>query len=170
MGSFVALDFETADRGRDSACAIGVVRVDGTRITARKHHLIRPPRRTFEFTDVHGIEWRHVCDEPSFPHVWRLCLPLLSGADFIAAHNASFDRGVLYACCDRARIAAPSISFVCTVQVARAQWGIRPTTLPDVCQHLGLALKHHDAISDAEACARIVLAAQSGARQAPEGT
>jgi len=34
MTSFVALDFETADNGRDSACAIGLVRVQDWQIIA----------------------------------------------------------------------------------------------------------------------------------------
>ena len=39
--------------------------------------------------------------------------------------------------------------------------GIRPTKLPDVCRRLGIPLLHHDAASDATACARIVLAAEA---------
>ena len=46
------------------------------------------------------------------------------------------------------------------MQLARAQWNIRPTKLPDVCRYLGIKLRHHEADSDAEACARIVMAAQ----------
>ena len=53
--------------------------------------------------------------------------------EFLAAHNASFDRSVLLACCARYRLRAPRTPFTCTVQLARAQWGIYPTTLPDVC-------------------------------------
>jgi hypothetical protein len=34
-GRFAALDFETADFGRDSACAVGVVVVDGTAVVDR---------------------------------------------------------------------------------------------------------------------------------------
>lgn len=160
MTTFVALDFETADRYRDSACAVGVVRVEGNRITRRAHHLIRPPRRTFEYTGVHGISWGHVAGEPAFLEVWRRVAPLLEGAEFIAAHNASFDRSVLQACCAMFAMEAPQLRFECTVKLARARWQLRPTTLPDVCRHLGLALRHHDALSDAEACAGIVLAAR----------
>ncbi len=160
MSTFVALDFETADRYRDSACSIGVVRVEGDRITARAHHLIRPPRALFENTGVHGISWARVMREPRFADVWRKVTPLLEGAEFIAAHNASFDRSVLKACCEAAGIALPPHRFECTVKLARARWQIRPTTLPDVCSWLGLALRHHDALSDAEACAGIVLAAR----------
>ena len=160
MPTFVALDFETADRFRDSACAIGVVRVEDHRITARAHHLIRPPRAAFENTGVHGITWARVAREPAFGDVWRGVIPLLEGAEFIAAHNASFDRSVLKACCAAAGIEPPQHRFECTVKLARERWQIRPTNLPAVCERLGLALRHHDALSDAEACAGIVIAAQ----------
>ena len=55
----------------------------------------------------------------------------------------------------------PRIPFACSVQLACAQWGIHPTKLPDVCRRLRLPLCHHEAGSDAEACARIVLAAEA---------
>lgn len=159
MPTFVALDFETADRHRDSACSVGVVRVEGNRITARGHHLIRPPRSTFELTGFHGISWAHVAREPMFSEVWQRVLPLLEGAEFIAAHNASFDRSVLRACCAAVGLDPPALRFECTVKLARARWKLHPATLPHVCRHLGLPLRHHDALSDAEACAGIVMAA-----------
>ena len=159
--NFVALDFETADQGRDSACAVGIVRVENGRITHREHRLVRPPRRNFMFTYIHGITWEKVSDSPDFADTWKALTPLLKGADFIAAHNASFDRGVLNSCCDAAGIKRPRQSFLCTVKLARRVWGIRPTKLPDVCGHLGIELDHHQALSDAEACARIVIAAAS---------
>ena len=52
------------------------------------------------------------------------------------------------------------LPFVCTMQLARQTWGVRPTRLPDVCRFLGIPLQHHDALSDAEAAARIVIAAR----------
>ena len=159
---FVALDFETADQGRDSACSIALVRVEGRTIVRREHHLIRPPRRTFLFTSIHGISWAQVADAPSFAELWPQLAACLEGAQFIAAHNASFDAGVLRACCEQAGLRPPAQPFVCTVQVARRAWNLRPTKLPDVCRHLGLPLRHHDALSDAEACAGIVLAAGQG--------
>jgi DNA polymerase-3 subunit epsilon len=160
MGVFVALDFETADRARDSACALAIVRVEGAHITAREQRLIRPPRREFEFTHVHGISWHDVRDQQPFCSVWRSMAQLLDGADFIAAHNARFDRDVLEACCAAARLVPPAQRFECTVALARKRWKLYPTRLPDVCRRLGLTLNHHNALSDAEACAQIVLAAR----------
>jgi DNA polymerase-3 subunit epsilon len=162
---FVAIDFETADYEADSACAVGLVRVEGTRVVAREQRLIRPPRREFVFTYIHGLTWESVRDQPGFREVWSDLKPLLDGVDFLAAHNASFDSRVLRSCCDAARLRRPEIGFVCTVALARRTWGIYPTRLPDVCRRLGIPLRHHDALSDAEACARIVMAS----RDAPEG-
>ena len=55
---FVAIDFETADNGRDSACAVALVRVEGEQIVARAYTLLRPPRRYIRFTYLHGIRWQ----------------------------------------------------------------------------------------------------------------
>ena len=156
---FVAIDFETADFGRDSACAVGVVRAEGGRIVERRSFLIRPPRPHFHFTHIHGITWTQVSREPSFGELWPRIRPILEGAGFLAAHNASFDRSVLRTCLETSGLKPPGFPFLCTMRLARRTWAIRPTRLPDVCRRLGIRLNHHDALSDAEACARIVLAA-----------
>jgi DNA polymerase-3 subunit epsilon len=160
MKSFVALDFETADRGRDSACAIGLVRVENLKIVERVSFLIRPPRHYFQFTYIHGITWSDVMGELTFGERWPDIEPILKDIDFIAAHNSSFDQGVLYACCDCYGLDRPSVPFLCTVKLARQTWKLFPTKLNNVCDYLGIALNHHEALSDAEACARIVIAAQ----------
>ena len=64
--AFAAIDFETADYEPDSACAVAVVHVVGKCIVKRSHHLIRPPRRDFVFSDLHGITWRDVANAPTF--------------------------------------------------------------------------------------------------------
>jgi DNA polymerase-3 subunit epsilon len=158
-GAFVAIDFETADHGPDSACAVGLVRVEGMKVVGRESLRIRPPRRRFLFTYIHGITWEMVQDAPDFAEAWPRLAPLLDGASVLAAHNAPFDRRVLAACCAAARLSAPDLPFVCTVQLARRRWGLRPNDLPSVCRRLGIGLIHHDPLSDAEACARIVIAA-----------
>ena len=158
---FVAIDFETADYDPDSACSVALVRVEDGRIVAREQRLIRPPRRWFVFSYLHGIEWSDVEDEPDFKGVWRDLKGMLDGAEFLAAHNARFDERVLTACCRSARLKPPPLPFRCTVKLARKTWGVYPTKLPDVCRFLRISLAHHDAGSDAEACARIVIAAEA---------
>ncbi|GER07931.1 DNA polymerase III subunit epsilon [Iodidimonas muriae] len=152
----VVLDFETADTGADSACALGVVQIENGRICEEKAYLIRPPRQTFHFTHIHGLTWQHVCDAPTFKELLPTITGHFTGADFIAAHNAAFDRKVLLTCMGKAGHTPPSLGALCTVQLARQAWGIYPTTLPAVCSHFNIALQHHDALSDARACARII--------------
>ena len=159
MCNFAAVDFETANHKRESACAVGVAIVQAGRIFSLKRYLIRPPTQEFRFTHIHGLTWKDVQDAPTFSQIWEDLMPVLTNLNFLAAHNAPFDRSVLDACCESYRLRRSVKPFVCTVQIARSVWNIYPTTLPDVCRRLGISLTHHEAGSDAEACARIVLAA-----------
>lgn len=160
MITFAAIDFETANYDRNSACAVGIVIVSEDQIIKRVHSLIKPPSSYFTFTHIHGLTWDDVCDAPTFCELWSDISRHISDVKFLAAHNASFDRGVMEACCSSNRITTPSLLIHCTVQIARKYWNIYPTKLSDVCRHLMIDLNHHNALSDAEACAKIVIAAQ----------
>lgn len=148
---FVAIDFETANHSLHSACAIGLVRVEDGRITERRCRLIRPPDSSFEFTYIHGITWEDVKREPDFATVWLDLVPLLGGARFLAAHNASFDRGVLEACCAHYSLQVPPYPFVCTAKLFRRLCG-------GSCG--GLPVHPEDPLLEAEACVQIVLHAR----------
>ena len=161
---FVAIDFVTANYSADSACALGLVRVEDGIVTDELALPIRPPERWFvpRFTALHGIAWEHVAEAPDFAGHYPAIARFAAGAEFLAAHNAGFDRNVLRA--TAARYGLPSLRkrFVCTVRLARAAWNIRPTRLPNVCQTLGIDLvQHHDALADARACAAIVARAMA---------
>ncbi len=156
---FAAIDFEIADYGRDSACSVSVIVVEKGKIIEKMSAFIRPPRRDFTFSYLHGITWKNVAEKPEFGEFWPRISNLFDGVEFIAAHNASFDREVLHTCCVAAGIAPPDIQYLCTIKLARCLWRLYPTKLSDVCWHLGIALKHHDAESDAMACVKIVLKA-----------
>lgn len=155
--TFVAIDFETATHEKNSACSVAMVRVEGDRIVDRAYRLIRPPSSHFYFTYIHQITWKDVAEEPCFSAVWTDLRPMLDGVDFIAAHNASFDRSVLQACCAIDGLESTLPPFLCTVMLARKVWRLHPTKLPNVCHFLNLELNHHNAASDAEACAQIVI-------------
>lgn len=155
----VAIDFETANRDPNSACALGVVQIENQAIVHEEIFLIRPPSYRFEFTHIHGIIWSDVAQAPTFKQVWAKIANAIDSADALVAHNASFDRRVLYACCDLYQIPQPKQQFICTVALARQRWNLYPTKLPDVCRHLNITLNHHHALSDARACAEIVIAA-----------
>lgn len=159
---FAAIDFETADYGRDSACAVSLIVVERGKVCESVYSLIKPPRRNFVFSYLHGITWNDVAEKPAFHEVWTEFCPLLEKVDFIAAHNASFDRDVLFTCCGKRDIEPPNARFLCTMKLARKLWNVYPTKLSDVCRRFQIPLDHHNAASDALACASIVLKAKKG--------
>ncbi|MCP4501978.1 MAG: 3'-5' exonuclease [Deltaproteobacteria bacterium] len=157
--SFVAIDFETASNDRGSACALAALRIEGGRVTSRFETLIRPPRLFVDphHTRIHGLRAVDLKDAPRFDRLWPRLAAMFSGVDFIVAHNAAFDRSVLEACCRQAAIAPPAQSYLCTVQLARQTFDLPAYKLNIVASHLRIPLQHHDAGSDAKACARIAL-------------
>lgn len=163
-GDFVALDFETSAPDPGSACSIGIVRVEHGRITRRVRQLIRPPNHEIWFTAIHGLTMADLHDKPSFGQAWKVLREVFEGVAFLAAHNAGFDRRVLQACCLDAGVDPPDLPWVCTVRQARRTLGIRPANLDNVARVMGIKLDHHEALSDAEACARIVMAARRALR------
>ncbi len=160
MSNFVAIDFETANRYRNSACAVALVRVEGGRIVDTFTRLIKPPVPYFEFTYIHGIAADDVVDAPLYHEIHNDVLRMLEGVDFIAAHNASFDKSVMNAICAHWGLPVPMLPWECTVKLARRKWNLTSAKLPLVCELLDIPLQHHDATSDATACAKIVLAAE----------
>jgi DNA polymerase-3 subunit epsilon len=154
---YLALDFETANNSRQSACSIGLVRVENGIITHKVCHLIKPPTREFLYTHVHGLSWEDVKDAKAFAEIWPEILPLFNGVDFVAAHNAPFDKSVLSSCLEAAALSMPMVGFRCTLKEARMKWVLSGYKLSDVCRHLNIDLNHHEALSDALACAKIIL-------------
>ncbi len=155
---FTAIDFETANHARHSACAIALVRVRKGRIVERFSTLIKPPPGDFMFTYIHGITPHAVRNAKTFQQLWPQIQKFCDAAPLLAAHNVSFDRGVLMSCCDYYGIEPAPYTFTCTVKLSRSVWPHLPRhTLDAVCRHLKIPLNHHQAESDAEACAKILL-------------
>ena len=60
MLDFVALDFETANKFKNSACSLAVITVKDGQITKKAYSLIKPPFMSFddECIEIHGIQPR----------------------------------------------------------------------------------------------------------------
>lgn len=158
---FTAIDFETANRHRDSACQLAAVRVRGGTIVDKAMWMIRPTPMFFAPGNirVHGITPDRVAGESTFGELWPDIAAKLDG-ETIIAHNASFDIGVLRACLITHRCDVPELSYGCTRAVARRTWPQRPKFgLKPLAQWLGIEFRHHDALEDSIACAKILLAA-----------
>jgi len=157
----IAIDFETANEERRSACAIGLAWIENGAVVRREHRLIRPKEMRFNTHNirVNGIHPEDVCDKPEFPEVLSEFLPDISGA-LILAHNAAFDIGVLCATLTDYRQRFPEFSYYCTMDISRRLWPELPSvSLDSVASHFGIQFDHHDPAEDAFACAEIAIAA-----------
>ena len=158
----LAIDFETANYPRESAIALGLSVIQDGRVTETRSWLFRPPGSRIyirpDFIDIHGITPAMLKDKPDFSGVWNEISDYFKNTNKLIAHNAGFDRSVLFAVADHYGIQLPSYEWQCTVNMSRVMWpGLYNHKLPTVCDHLGIQLKHHDPASDAEACAKIYL-------------
>lgn len=158
---WAAIDFETANEQRGSACAIGVAFVDDGQITNTRAWLIRPQVPIFNPFNVaiHGISEANVADAPEFDSVWRELWPQLHGRT-ILAHYAAFDISVLRASFDAYGMQYPEFDYFCTHLLSKQVWsGLLDYSLPSVAAHVGFDFDHHDPEADAVAAARIGIAA-----------
>lgn len=156
-----AIDFETANAKRASACALGVVELLGLELAFPQDYLIRPKDMVFQGINigVHGIHPEDVAEEPEFPEIWRQAMPS-SEPMTLLAHNAAFDMSVLRDSLALYGMKAPAVSYLCTVAVAQKVWPhLRDHKLPTVSEFLAITLDHHQAGSDAVACGKIAIAA-----------
>jgi DNA polymerase III subunit epsilon len=157
---FVAIDFETANSTRSSACAIGVAVVGGGQVRAHGSTLINPECDFDGYNiAITGIRPEDVADAPTFDQVWPHLSELLSG-HVVAAHVATFDLGVLRQSVARYELPGIDARALCSWRLARRAWKDYPSFgLAYLSGALGLNLDHHEAGSDAAACAGVVLAA-----------
>lgn len=157
---WAAIDFETATREPTSACALGVAIIEGERVVETAAWLIRPPFNEYEpwNTRIHGIGPEDTADSPEFDELWPEVRDVVAGSRLLA-HNAPFDVRVLRALLETRELDSPSYEYACTVAMARRAMPTLPRhTLDLVCGHCGIELVHHDAASDARACAGVALA------------
>lgn len=162
MLNFAAIDFETANKFKNSACSLAIVTVEDGQIVKKAYSLIKPPFMSFdpECIEIHGIQMEDVLKEPTFDTLWdRIYENHLKGK-IVIAHNAKFDIGVLRATLDHYKTPWPELDYACTVKLSRKVW-------PDLVNHrlntmgsyLGVEFKHHYALDDAETCTKIAIEA-----------
>lgn len=156
---WVAIDFETANESRNSACALGVALVADGAVADRRSWLIRPPTLDFNPYNVmiHGITEADVQSAPNFADIWREAQRFIRGYPLVA-HNASFDVSVLRRSLDEYSLPYPCAQTFCTRILAKRVWpDLVSYSLPFIANHCGITFNHHDPEEDAVACARVSL-------------
>lgn len=157
---FVAIDFETANRYPNSACSVGLVKVEDGEIVAEYYSLIQPPKMVFDRMNIqiHGIKPSDVAREKRFDVLWDSEIRAFVKGYPLIAHNAPFDMNVLRALITTYELETDSMRYACTVSGARKTYnGLENHRLSTVSDYLGIALRHHQALDDARACAKIMI-------------
>ena len=161
MMKFVAIDFETANQYRNSACSLAAVTVEGTQVKREAYSLIKPPIMKFDEQNIriHGIRPEQVVNKQTFDQLWERIYDHLVG-NVVIAHFAVFDIGVLRSTLQTYHLQQPVFKYACTVEISRKVWPELPNHKLDTVGHyLGATFQHHQALDDARVCARIATAA-----------
>lgn len=153
--NFTALDFETMTPERSSACAIGVVKVIEGVIVAKFYTLLKPipDDRTTTNSKVNGITKEMLENAPTFGEAWTILKDFIEGHQLVA-HSKDFDLDVLDRQFEYYNIPTHINSW--EVKDTYAATGL---PLEEACSKYHIHLEnHHDALSDATACAEVALA------------
>jgi DNA polymerase III subunit epsilon len=152
MDTFTAIDFETAQGYRWSICQVGLIRVENGAIAHEINLLVQPPGNYYwdKFIGVHGIRPRDTANAPTFDKIWHKIQPLITNQTVVAHNGLAFDFPVLAQTLNLYDIAVPEYQKKCTYKIYRKG-------LAKLCNENNLSLTHHDALSDARACAELYL-------------
>lgn len=158
--NFVAMDFETANGSRYSACSLALAVVRNDKIVDELYSLINP-HVPFYWRNVHinGIHEKDVANAPEFPELWDHIKQFYRPDQLVIAHNNSFDNNVLKNTLLHYEITPPTYLTLDTVKTSRAMFPSLPNhKLNTVADALQIDLHHHhNALDDAQACANILL-------------
>lgn len=152
MESFTAIDFETAQGYRWSICQVGLIRVENGIITKELDILVQPPNNYYwsRFTDIHGISASDTFKSPTFDAVWNQIEPYITNKNVIAHNGFGFDFPVLNNTLEYYGMSTPEYNKFCTYKIYKSN-------LAALCNEHKIPLNHHDALSDARACAELYL-------------
>jgi len=150
--SFTAIDFETAQGKRWSICQVGLVRVENGIIKDQLSVLVKPPTNYYwdRFIDIHGITPEMTACSPTFNKVWKQIEPFIKNQNVVAHNGFSFDFPCLNQTLEYYDMATPDYKGHCTYKIFR-------DNLASLCKEHKIPLNHHDALSDAMACAKLFL-------------
>jgi DNA polymerase-3 subunit epsilon len=160
--NFIAIDFETATGRRNSACAVGIISVENGVIADEYYTLIQPPNNEYNWhnTQVHGITEWNTKNTPTFDKLYPEIKKRIQGR-VVVAHNEAFDRSVLQKTMAEYGLDYTELKIAnrweCTMKLCRASNRYPSGKLNECCAVENIKLKHHEALSDARACAELYL-------------
>ncbi len=150
MKTYTAIDFETAHYQPWSICQVGLVRVENQVITEQLSIFVQPPGNYYRnnFIDIHGITPEQTADAPTFDMIWHQIEPFIKHQNVVAHNGFGFDFRCMKQTLEYYGISNPEFTGHCTYRI----FG---DNLASLCGEYNISLNHHDALSDARACAQL---------------
>ncbi len=193
LENYTVIDIETPNVNGDSLCQIAVQEVCDRRLVREFCSLVNP-QDYFDMRciQVHGIAPQDVENSPRLEELW----PILSSYctnTVLVAHNAIFDVSVLSKSLAKSGINFNNIPYLCTYRLAHRllregcenknvnpmfsgegiekpePTGRRHFGLKALCELYNIEMRrHHDALSDAQACRQLLECLRGEGRLIPE--
>jgi len=150
--NFTAIDFETSQGKKYSICQVGLIRVEGGVVTDEVNLLVKPPHNFYwdKFIDIHGITPEMTKNQPNFAQIWDEIAQYIEGQKVVAHNGLAFD----FHCIDEA-LAYYEINK--PEYIKHDTYRIYKKSLGTLCDEHHISLNHHDALSDARACALLFI-------------
>lgn len=157
---FYAIDEETANADRGSICQIGLVEVRNGEFVSDWMTYVNPQ----DYFDpwnvrIHGIDEETVSDAPVLADIADEFSKRVEG-HFLVSHSP-FDRGAINQAFRKTRFSVDAV-WLDSARMSRRAWHetdivSKGVSLAVLYEKLGITLRHHDALEDAKACAKISL-------------
>lgn len=151
--AYVFFDCETADAS-GQICAIGLI-YDPPEGKPEEYYTLVNPERPMQAENlaIHGITDEMVKDAPTFPEIWPKLQRYFDGSVLVAHSALSADLFFLKSTMGRYGLSLGEVRYVCTCRAAQK---LLPESenhrLDTLCEHFGIPLDHHNALSDAKGC------------------
>lgn len=152
VDNFTAIDFETAHGHRWSICQVGIVIVENNIVKEKFSVLVQPPDNYYwhNFIKIHGITPEMTHNAPTFDKVWRDIEAYIKNRNVVAHNGFGFDFQCLAKTLEYYQLEVPNFKGHCTYKLFRKN-------LASLCHDYQIPLNHHDALSDAMACAKLFM-------------
>ena len=157
MKKVTYFDVEYANPCNMSICQIGIVCDDletGEPYYPERNIYLNPQDGFSPMcVNVHGITADRVCNEKTFPEVWKEIEPFFTNSIVIGHNVAAADLCALEKNLRRYNIDIPEFYYVCTLELSKEflpRGAVKDYGMATLCEHFGIDIDNaHDAFDDA---------------------
>ncbi len=152
-------DIEVLNQDPTSICAIGIVELEGNKMTDSYYSLIKPRNLSFDpyRYKVHKIRPNHLLKEKTFKSIWPDIKHFFENR-IVVSHDIQGDMMHLREVLKQNKIPYPHLYMSCTNVLAHLVYPhLQKYNVTELSQKIGFVFEAHHAYSDALACAHILV-------------